>query len=230
MKRGVQPGMKFGRLLVVRQAPSESHKSRWYCHCDCGSAAVVRSASLLTRNTESCGCLQKELAAKRSTADLLGRRFGRLLVWQRAGSKKNQAMWICRCDCGKEKLISSAKLSGGTRSCGCLMLEVAAKMKTTHGQSKTSEYNTWMAMKQRCYDSNSTSYARYGGRGIAVCKRWRDSFSAFLADMGRKPSSKHSIDRINNALGYEPSNCRWATPSQQGFNRRPYRHIKRRGQ
>lgn len=230
MKRSVQPGMKFGRLLAVRQAPTESHKTRWYCHCDCGSAVVVRSASLLTRNTESCGCLQKELAGKRSTADLLGRRFGRLLVWQRAGTKNNQAIWLCKCDCGKEKLISSAKLSGGTRSCGCLMLEMAAKSMRTHGQSNTPEYNTWMAMKNRCLYPTSQSYVRYGGRGITVCKRWLQSFPAFLSDMGRKPSPKHSIDRIDNDLGYMPSNCRWATPSQQSLNRRPYHHAKRRGQ
>jgi hypothetical protein len=84
---------------------------------------------------------------------------------------------------------------------------------------KTVEYTAWLGMKQRCYDPNVRCFARYGGRGINVCDRWLHSFSAFLADMGRRPSPSHSLDRIDNDGDYEPGNCRWATHAEQVFNR-----------
>jgi len=84
----------------------------------------------------------------------------------------------------------------------------------------SAEYHSWSGMKQRCKDKNKDGYKYYGGRGITVCGRWRDSFVNFLADMGRKPSPKHSIDRIDGDGNYEPGNCRWATPKEQFLNRK----------
>lgn len=97
----------------------------------------------------------------------------------------------------------------------------------THGKTYTSEYNIWLAMKNRCLRPNSKSYPHYGGRGIKVCDKWLNSFESFYNDMGERPSNKHSIDRINNNGNYEPSNCRWATQSEQSKNRRKFKTGER---
>jgi hypothetical protein len=91
-----------------------------------------------------------------------------------------------------------------------------------HGLKHTSEYRTWNAMKTRCYNPKSNRFQYYGGRGITVCKRWRDSFAAFYADMGPKPGPEYSIDRIKVNGNYTPRNCRWATPSEQALNKQAH--------
>lgn len=88
-----------------------------------------------------------------------------------------------------------------------------------HGMRRTPEYGIWCAMKTRCLNPNSVTYERYGGAGIEICDEWAQSFTTFLKDMGRRPSSRHSVDRIDNRLGYSPENCRWATPKMQSRNR-----------
>ncbi len=95
----------------------------------------------------------------------------------------------------------------------------------TVGGKPSKEYERWSAMKQRCYDPSCPNYKRYGARGIKVCDRWLASYSNFIADMGRRPSSRHSLDRINNDGHYEPGNCRWSTKSEQGRNTRTNRNL-----
>jgi len=97
--------------------------------------------------------------------------------------------------------------------------------KTTHGMTKTPEYIAWQDMKTRCFNPNYKRYPNWGGRGITVCDRWKNSSENFLADMGLKPTVKHSLDRINNDADYCPDNCRWATKAEQQNNRRSNRLI-----
>ena len=156
--------------------------------------------------------------------DLTGQRFGRLVVIEKTDQRSGRhIIWKCKCDCGKETFINSGNLRrGNTTSCGCLQKERV----TTHGKRYSEEYRSWNMMKDRCYNPNNKSYKDYGGRGITVCDRWKDSFENFLEDMGPKPSSKHSIDRINNDKKYEPNNCKWATQTEQNRNKRHQRDAK----
>lgn len=159
--------------------------------------------------------------------DLSGKIFGRLIVLERtkvAGA--NNAMWLCRCDCGNETVAAAANLGRTKFSCGCFKSESArASLRVNrlarddlHGLSHTDEWKTWSKIRSGCYNPNIERYPYYGGKGIRVCDRWLNSFENFYSDMGRRPSKRHSIDRIDVDKDYEPSNCRWATPKEQARN------------
>lgn len=160
------------------------------------------------------------------TKDLTGKTFGRLLVIEFAGyfPRKNgdrHAYWLCECACGTRKsYMAHCLISGMTKSCGCLLSDVTTMRNMIHGRTKTPEYNIWCLMRRRCYDHNSQDFQNYGGRGIDVCESWRSSFAAFFADMGERPSPQHSIERLDNNLGYGPQNCIWATRHEQQRNKR----------
>lgn len=153
---------------------------------------------------------------------MLARRFGRLTVIRRAGKQNRFIMWECRCDCGRSRVVQGIHLrSGHTRSCGCLSRDISRTTNKTHGLSHTREYHTWQHILDRCLNPRNKSWKYYGGRGIRVCERWRNSFRAFFADMGVKPTNgRYSIERINNDGNYTPRNCKWATQSEQVSNRR----------
>ena len=137
----------------------------------------------------------------------------------------------CRCDCGTVSIIRLAHLrSGGSASCGCLSREITAKTKRTHGLRHSPEYGVWNGIVQRCLNVNQDAHGRYGGRGIVMCDRWRQSFAAFYEDMGPRPSPLHSIERIDNDGNYEPGSCCWATPQQQACNRRSNHLLAFRGE
>ena len=216
-------GQKFGRLTVVSYAGKyRESQSLWLCKCECGREKTVRGASLTSSQTRSCGCLKradpiegtKTIRKLRcNLVDHTGHRFGRLVVL----SYVIRGRWLCRCDCGREKEVGGGALrSGDTGSCGCFAIENRVK----HGLYNSPEYAAWVAMIQRCYNRKTPNFSHYGARGISVCDRWKRSFLAFIEDMGLKPLPGLSLDRIDNELGYELDNCRWANRNQQQRNKR----------
>lgn len=123
----------------------------------------------------------------------------------------------CVCDCGNKITADSQNvLRGLTKSCGCLKKTA----RRTHGKYKTREYKLWHNMRSRCINSKTPMYQYYGGRGIAICQEWVDSFEKFYEDIGPRPSPQHSLDRIDNEKGYFKENVRWVTRTEQMRNTR----------
>jgi len=167
--------------------------------------------------------------------NLIGERFGRLVVQTSVGKNPNgRYLWLCLCDCGNFWTVLGHNLrTGHTQSCGCLNNELVLKRITTHGHRKhgltTFVYRCWAHMMQRCYNPNNSQYNNYGGRGIKVCERWLHSFENFYEDMGNCPTGM-TLDRKDNDGDYEPENCRWATWEEQENNRRNNHWVEYRGE
>jgi hypothetical protein len=152
----------------------------------------------------------------KKVTDLSGKKFGRLLVQKRAGSQGGNATWECLCDCGNITIVKSNNLIAGTsRSCGCLEKELRIARMTTHGLTKTRLHKIWESMKHRCYYEKHEAYKNYGGKGVVVCDEWKDDFQAFY-DWATANGYEEglTIDRIDPAKGYSPSNCQWLTRSE----------------
>ena len=151
--------------------------------------------------------------------DLSGQKIGRLTVLKRVENKSGRVRWLCKCDCGNVTQATANQLITGKKvSCGCFKKEKLKYEKKTHGLSSSKTYYSWCNMIRRCNQKNHRAFIHYGGRGISVCERWM-TFENFLSDMGEKPDGL-TLERKNVNGNYEPSNCRWATPSQQAANTR----------
>jgi hypothetical protein len=157
--------------------------------------------------------------------DFTGKLYGKLRVISFVERINGVNIWLCKCECGNQKNIRSHNLtSGHTLSCGCYQKQMTSKASTKHGHCrskklKTPEFASWVDMRTRCLNPNSNRYNTYGARGIKICDRWLESFENFFADMGAKPTPRHSLDRIDNNGSYEKSNCRWSTNKEQARNR-----------
>jgi hypothetical protein len=165
-------------------------------------------------------------AAMSTFIDLTGQTFGRLIVLAREPRAKLSSgriisSWLCQCECGMQVVIQAIHLrSGHTTSCGCLHRQRVGERSTKHGGTRMPEYRIWCHMRGRCMNPRDAKYPIYGARGITVDPSWLHDFSQFLADMGRRPSPSHTLERRNNNGPYSAENCLWATPAQQSRNTR----------
>ena len=166
--------------------------------------------------------------------DLTGKRFGKLVVIERAkdhvsSSGQHRVAWLCQCDCGNQKIIVGKELRyNNTKSCGCLAKSLSSKRLKTHGLTKHRTYSILTNMHERCCNKEDKRYKDYGGRGIKLCDEWnRDIVGSVNAiknfyqwSLNNGYREDLSIDRINNDGNYKPSNCRWATQKEQQNNKR----------
>jgi len=165
--------------------------------------------------------------------DLTGKKFNRLTVITRAdNTSSGMTCWVCKCDCGKQKIVAGKHLkSGKIKSCGCYNHDALIKRNTKHGLTNTRLFRIWGNMKDRCYNPNKSNYCYYGGRGIVICEEWLDNFENFYNwAMSNGYKSHLSIDRINSNGNYEPANCRWITQKEQNNNRRDNKIITFNGE
>lgn len=220
-------GKVFNRWTVIKFNHLDKKKRNrfWLCKCSCGNEKVVSGALLKSGNSQSCGCLRLERlssSAIEKMTDLTGMKFGHLTVLHLFSHVPNKpTKWACVCVCGsiKNYLVGNLK-QGFSTSCGCLTKERMRKIKTTHGFGRHPLYRRWAGMISRCYNPNVKMYKHYGGRGISVCKEWKDDFMNFYNDMSDGFEKELQLDRIDVNGDYCKENCRWVTPIENGRNKR----------
>ena len=156
--------------------------------------------------------------------DLTGQKFGRLIVVKRVQNIGTRTAWLCKCQCGNERIATSGNLrQGNTTSCGCYHREAASIANIKHRKSREKIYIEWSGIKTRCYNKTFDQYMNYGGRGITMCDRWRESFEAFYEDVSKLPhfgEQGYTLNRKDNDGNYEPNNVEWADRINQANNKR----------
>ena len=204
-------GKKFGKLLVLEYEELEQKNKHgsYKCLCDCGNISHPKKSALTSGRSTSCGhCHQKQIFP--------GMRTNMLTVIKESGRDINRnSLWECRCDCGRVVDLAANALRNGQLSCGCMAGKV------THHQTNTRLYSIWTGIKRRCYNTHDKSYQKwYGSKGIKMCEEWKNNFMSFHDwSVSNGYTENLTIDRVDSAGDYEPSNCRWVTQRDQATNR-----------
>lgn len=209
-------GQRFGKWTVLEESKSKGSQGRHFkCRCDCGETKDVRGLDLRKGNSTKCKKCAREYGSTK--VEMIGKIFGKWFVMDFAGKKHNSYQYLCRCECGTEKVLHGPSLRQGlTTQCHICGNRMKARKNITHGFGRHPLYKVWSSMKQRCNNPKSPAYHRYGGRGIKVCKRW-EKFENFLKDMGQRPEGM-TIERVNNDGDYCPQNCKWVTHKENCQN------------
>lgn len=224
-------GMKFGELTVIGRSEDKQHghgyDAWWRCVCSCGNEVDMCSYDLRRSKHPSCGCYLAKMTSMRCLSDMVGKRFGRLVVIGRATPVGEKPVkWLCQCDCGKQVSVVTYSLKKGlTKSCGCLRNEQMSQRNKTHGESDSRLHKVWRGMKARCKAKGATGYRNYGGAGVSVCDEWQqfEPFKEWAMANGYDPDAPRgecTLDRIDPFGNYEPGNCRWIDISEQQRNKR----------
>lgn len=223
--RKYRGGEKIDKVTIVSY---DKNKKKYKCRCECGNI-VYKDVETLKRDgaKHGCGCF-----GRANLNDLIGKKIGRLTVLSSVFSINKKWFYRCKCDCGKEKLISRNSLKqGDTLSCGCYKKECRKGINKIHGMTGTRVHRIWVSMKSRCYNPNNKKYPRYGARGITVCEEWKNTFLSFYDwAMNNGYSDNLSIDRIDVNGNYEPSNCRWVTNKVQANNKTTNKFVVYKGE
>jgi len=213
-------GLQVNQLKVLGRAKGEA---MWRVQCTCGTKKELPGTTLISGRTKSCGCSNK------GARDFTGWRSGLVSVIKRAPDNGKGVRWHCKCDCGTRWIVSSHRLgakTNPTRSCGCAPRP--GRKRDPRALTRSRHYARWSAMKQRCYNPSAANYAIYGGRGIRVCREWKNDPEAFIRWCNsRKPRRDMTLDRKDNNKGYHPANCRFATASTQSKNQRRWKKRKK---